>query len=240
MRAGGVRGAICRHLHRVARAAGARSLPRPTACSKLRRSRWPFDHARAAATAAVGIGRLARARARAACVRIARTSPTSTPPATDDGPPAAVLHLEGARGDRPGARGARAPGTRPGCARSGRSGAGRTRSPTASRSVPVLARHGPGLTRRRRALVRALRRARRSLVDLSHLNERGFWDVAALDAGPLVASHSGAHALCPASRNLTDAPARRDRRERRPRRDRVRDARSCARTSPTTPTRRSS
>jgi len=29
--------------------------------------------------------------------------------------------------------------------------------------------------------------------------------VARLEAGPLVASHSGAHALCPASRNLTDA-----------------------------------
>jgi membrane dipeptidase len=43
------------------------------------------------------------------------------------------------------------------------------------------------------------------LVDLSHLNERGFWDVAQLDAGPLVASHSGAHALSQNSRNLTDA-----------------------------------
>jgi membrane dipeptidase len=43
------------------------------------------------------------------------------------------------------------------------------------------------------------------LVDLSHLNEAGFWDVARLDVGPLVASHSAAHALCPTSRNLTDA-----------------------------------
>jgi len=42
------------------------------------------------------------------------------------------------------------------------------------------------------------------LVDLSHLNEAGFWDVAGMNAGPLVASHSAAHALCPASRNLTD------------------------------------
>ena len=41
-------------------------------------------------------------------------------------------------------------------------------------------------------------------IDLSHLNEAGFWDVARLDAGPLVASHSAAHAICPASRNLTD------------------------------------
>ena len=42
-------------------------------------------------------------------------------------------------------------------------------------------------------------------VDLSHLNEAGFWDVARLELAPLIASHSGAHALCPASRNLTDA-----------------------------------
>ena len=43
------------------------------------------------------------------------------------------------------------------------------------------------------------------LVDLSHLNEQGFWDVAQIDAGPLVASHSGAHALSQNSRNLTDS-----------------------------------
>jgi membrane dipeptidase len=42
------------------------------------------------------------------------------------------------------------------------------------------------------------------LIDLSHINERGFWDVAELSEAPLVATHSNAHALCPASRNLTD------------------------------------
>jgi membrane dipeptidase len=42
------------------------------------------------------------------------------------------------------------------------------------------------------------------LVDLSHLNQAGFWDVARLDIGPLVASHAGAHRLSAASRNLTD------------------------------------
>jgi membrane dipeptidase len=62
---------------------------------------------------------------------------------------------------------------------------------------------GPGLTDRGRALVAACAE-RGMLVDLSHLNEAGFWDVARLEPGPLVASHSGAHALCPASRNLTD------------------------------------
>jgi membrane dipeptidase len=43
------------------------------------------------------------------------------------------------------------------------------------------------------------------LIDVSHLNEKGFWDLAHLELGPIVASHSGAHALSAASRNLTDA-----------------------------------
>ena len=43
------------------------------------------------------------------------------------------------------------------------------------------------------------------LVDVSHLNEAGFWDIAKMELGPVVATHSGAHALAQASRNLTDA-----------------------------------
>jgi membrane dipeptidase len=63
---------------------------------------------------------------------------------------------------------------------------------------------GPGLTEAGVALVR--RCAERGiLVDVSHLNEAGFWDLARLEAGPIVASHSAVHALCPTSRNLTDA-----------------------------------
>jgi membrane dipeptidase len=62
---------------------------------------------------------------------------------------------------------------------------------------------GPGLTDAGRALVRACNELG-VLVDLSHLNERGFWEVAALSAAPLVATHSNAHALCPSTRNLTD------------------------------------
>ena len=42
------------------------------------------------------------------------------------------------------------------------------------------------------------------MLDLSHLNEQGFWDVAALSDAPLVATHSNVHALCPTPRNLTD------------------------------------
>ena len=37
------------------------------------------------------------------------------------------------------------------------------------------------------------------------MNEAGFWDLARMDLGPIVASHSAVHALCPTSRNLTDA-----------------------------------
>lgn len=62
---------------------------------------------------------------------------------------------------------------------------------------------GPGLTEAGRALVRACNRLR-VLIDLSHLNEAGFWDVARLSQAPLVATHSNAHALCRSSRNLTD------------------------------------
>jgi membrane dipeptidase len=63
---------------------------------------------------------------------------------------------------------------------------------------------GPGLTEAGRELVRACNELG-VLVDLSHLNEAGFWDVAQLSEAPLVATHSNAHALCPATRNLTDA-----------------------------------
>ena len=42
------------------------------------------------------------------------------------------------------------------------------------------------------------------VVDVSHINEKGFWDVARLTSAPLVATHSNAHALTPSPRNLTD------------------------------------
>jgi membrane dipeptidase len=62
---------------------------------------------------------------------------------------------------------------------------------------------GPGLSGVGKELVRECNRLG-VLIDLSHLNERGFWDVAELSEAPLVATHSNAHALCPSSRNLTD------------------------------------
>jgi membrane dipeptidase len=63
---------------------------------------------------------------------------------------------------------------------------------------------GPGLTAAGKALVRRCNELG-MLVDLSHLNEAGFWDVARLSTAPLVATHSNAHALCASTRNLTDA-----------------------------------
>lgn len=42
------------------------------------------------------------------------------------------------------------------------------------------------------------------IMDVSHLNERSFWDVMDVAQGPILASHSNAKALVPAARNLTD------------------------------------
>ena len=63
---------------------------------------------------------------------------------------------------------------------------------------------GPGLTGAGKALVHGCNDLG-ILVDVSHLNEKGFWDVACITDAPLVATHSGVHALCPSTRNLTDA-----------------------------------
>lgn len=62
---------------------------------------------------------------------------------------------------------------------------------------------GPGLTEAGKRLVRTCNDLR-ILLDLSHMNEAGFNDVAALSHAPLVATHSNAHAVTPSSRNLTD------------------------------------
>jgi membrane dipeptidase len=62
---------------------------------------------------------------------------------------------------------------------------------------------GPGLTDLGKALVRECN-ALKVMLDLSHLNEAGFRDVAKVSEAPLVATHSNAHAVCPSSRNLTD------------------------------------
>ncbi len=62
---------------------------------------------------------------------------------------------------------------------------------------------GPGLTDAGKELIRMCNQMG-ILIDLSHLNEKGFWDVHKISAAPLVATHSCMHALTPITRNLTD------------------------------------
>ena len=42
------------------------------------------------------------------------------------------------------------------------------------------------------------------LVDVSHVSEKGFWDMAELAEKPIIASHSDSFSICPHPRNLTD------------------------------------
>ncbi len=136
-------------------------------------------------------------------VRIARTVADLDAAVADDGPPVAVLHFEGAEAIDTDleslvlwhAVGLRSLG--PVWSRPTRFGHG---VPFISPSSPDT---GPGLTRAGRRLVTRCAELG-ILVDLSHLNEAGFWDVARIEAGPLVASHAAAHQLCATSRNLTD------------------------------------
>ncbi|MBW2305081.1 MAG: membrane dipeptidase [Deltaproteobacteria bacterium] len=62
---------------------------------------------------------------------------------------------------------------------------------------------GPGLTDIGVRLVKACN-SLGIIVDLAHINEQGFWDTARITQAPLVVTHTGVHAICPSSRNLTD------------------------------------
>ncbi len=70
-------------------------------------------------------------------------------------------------------------------------------------AYPMSPDTGPGLTELGFELVRACN-ALGILIDLAHITEKGFWDVAKTTDQPLIASHSNAHALTPVARNLTD------------------------------------
>jgi membrane dipeptidase len=164
----------------------------------------PISQLEAAAAATRAAGRLA-ALERAGQVRIARSATDLDAVHADgDGPPAAVLHIEGAEAIDPElealehwyAAGLRSLG--PVWSRSNAFGHG---VPFIFPSTPDT---GPGLTPAGRALVARCAELG-IMVDLSHLNEKGFWDVARVEPGPLVASHSGVHAIAATSRNLTDA-----------------------------------
>lgn len=71
-------------------------------------------------------------------------------------------------------------------------------------SFPGSPDSGPGLTEAGKALIKQAN-ALNMLIDVSHMNEKAFWQTAELSASPLVATHSNAHALCAQPRNLTDA-----------------------------------
>jgi membrane dipeptidase len=200
MRAGGIRGAIF-SIFTPSPGESDRPLPRDDGVVEFEYAR-SIRRARAAAHATACAGRLHELE-RTGHLRIAREIADVDQALAGDGPPVAVLHLEGAEPiDRRlealelwHAAGLRSLGPVWSRANSFAHGV-----PFVSPSTPDL---GPGLSGVGTALVRRCAELG-ILVDLSHLNEAGFWDVARLDPGPLVASHSAAHALCPASRNLTD------------------------------------
>ena len=163
----------------------------------------PVEHDLAASHGAAAAGRLL-ALERAGVMRVAREIADVDGAREDSGPPVAVLHLEGAEAIDPDLEALdlwHSAGLRS-------LGPAWSRSNAFAHGVPFLSPSspdtGPGLTDAGRALVRRCAELG-IVVDLSHLNEAGFWDIARLDVGPLVASHSGAHALCETSRNLTDS-----------------------------------
>lgn len=200
MREGGVRGAIFA-VFTPSEREPEEALPRDDGVVEFEVAA-EVPHRDAAAYAAAAAGRLL-ALERAGEVGIARRVADLDKALTSDGPPAAVLHLEGAEAIDPDleslslwyAAGLRSLG--PVWSRPNRFAHG---VPFISPSSPDT---GPGLTPAGAALVRRCAELG-IVVDLSHLNEAGFWDVAGLEAGPLVASHSAVHALCAASRNLLD------------------------------------
>jgi len=71
------------------------------------------------------------------------------------------------------------------------------RFPSSPDTVPGLTPAGKDLIKRCNELG--------IMIDLSHLNEKGFWDIAKISSAPLVATHSNAHALTPSPRNLLDS-----------------------------------
>lgn len=60
-----------------------------------------------------------------------------------------------------------------------------------------------GLTLFGKEVVQEMNRLK-MIVDISHLSERGFWDVLSISSQPIIASHSNAKAVHDHPRNLTD------------------------------------
>lgn len=72
---------------------------------------------------------------------------------------------------------------------------------------PATPDTGEGLTEKGKDLIRLCNELG-IMIDLSHMNQAGFEDVARISQKPLVATHSNAHAVCPSPRNLTDRQLR--------------------------------
>ncbi len=70
-------------------------------------------------------------------------------------------------------------------------------------SFPGSPEQGSALSEAGKILVKACNQYG-IMIDLSHLNEPGFWGVATQSDKPLIATHSNVHRLCPSPRNLTD------------------------------------
>jgi membrane dipeptidase len=167
----------------------------------------PVEHAEAAAFTLGAIGRgHALAAASDGAIAIV-TDVSGLDRCREDGTLAMVLHLEGAEAIDPAltaldawhAAGVRSLGlvwSRPSAFGHG--------VPFRFPASPDI---GPGLTDAGKALVRRCAQLG-IVVDVSHLNAAGFADVARLATGPIVASHCACHALCAASRNLTDEQLR--------------------------------
>ena len=70
---------------------------------------------------------------------------------------------------------------------------------------PLTGSHitGGGLTDRGREYVKEAQRVG-MLVDVSHISDRGFWDIMDITQAPVIATHSNSRAVHPHSRNLTD------------------------------------
>jgi membrane dipeptidase len=162
----------------------------------------PVDHEYAAAFSTAAAGRL-HALERAGTVRIIRDLPDFDAVMAGEGPPGAVLHLEGAEAIDPGLEslefwyGAGLRSLGPVWSRPNAFGTG---APIPGPRDPD---DGPGLTEAGIRLVKACSELG-ILIDLSHMNRTAFWDVARLEAGPLVATHAAAYSLSPSARNLTD------------------------------------
>jgi membrane dipeptidase len=163
----------------------------------------PVDHAEATAFTAGAIGRAHALAAASDGAMAVVTDVAELDHCRADGTLAMVLHLEGAEAIDPGlaaldawrAAGVRSIGlvwSRPSAFGHG-----------VPFRFPASPDTGPGLTDAGRALVRRCAQLG-ILVDLSHLNAAGFADIVRIGAAPIVASHTACHALCAATRNVTD------------------------------------